>query len=105
MTKILEWIAKKVGFFGVLFSPLLAFVAAVATFIDQITLGIIYLNTQLTNLLPTINGGIAALEPWFVKANTFFPVTEAFAMVLALITLRSVAATIRTTKAFISTLA
>lgn len=101
LLELARWAREKFGWWIVIISPVLALVAAMAAFLDQVTAGVLVLNEHLEGLLPYINTGISTLAPYFVKANTFFPVSECFQMIGWLFALRIAAAMIRMTKSFI----
>jgi len=98
---IAEWARAKFGWWLLLFAPFFAFLAVLGTFLDNLAAGIRDVDEAFQSMAPYINDGIATLAPYFVYANTFFPVTEAFILVSALLTLRVICAAVRSVKALI----
>jgi len=98
---IAEWIRSKVGWGMVLLTPVFAILAVIGLFLDNLAAGIRDVDEAFQAMAPAINDSIATLSPYFVYANTFFPVTEAFILVSALLTLRVLCAAVRSVKSLI----
>lgn len=104
LLSLVRWILARGAFLSWVLAPILAVFATVGIGWDYVLGGLTDLNAYLDGATPGLTASAAEFAEWYVLANTFFPVTEAFAFVSIQMALSALAMSVRIVKSLIPTI-